>query len=484
MATTAVRTPQETASSSSKGGLLSRLRSISSRPSTSLSSQSVPTKRTLQPDLPTTQARRLSLFGPLPTVSKSQAEHGYIPVHREQRTAALRAAGLKPTMTLSEMEQEMDVKYARLVSEPLPEQKSVGVSKTSGEESGKPAAGSVEDSESEAQMIRGAWLTRHKSGDKENTERIVEEDENEQVEVEVEPEPLTYKAQENGSRTSKQNAEKNASDFPPCPTAAATLPCPDPQDQALVRRPLLPVLIVSHERAESQTAEVETWSDRHRSDTSSSVLVQSPSGSSDSTCTFSDLPQTPMLPATQADVARIRSPSNEARHGYQMTAISDSIPESTVDAVKAEFGGLAEPKVRPRARTAVSLPSSQPVHAPASQRRYSIFGGRGSNSAKTQQTLPLPPPPPRQPRPRKSFPSFGSFGSKLGIRPKTVYIESSPPLPSFLPSEKLTPAVRPRPSQTLSVSPTMHNRASMVVMAERIEDEETRRLTEAAFLDF
>jgi hypothetical protein len=30
----------------------------------------------------------------------------------------------------------------------------------------------------------------------------------------------------------------------------------------------------------------------------------------------------------------------------------------------------------------------------------------------------------------------------------------------------------------------MHNRASMVVEAGKIADEETRRLTEAAFLDF
>lgn len=83
--------------------------------------------------------------------------------------------------------------------------------------------------------------------------------------------------------------------------------------------------------------------------------------------------------------------------------------------------------------------------------------------------------------------------SKLSIRPKSVLIVDtamantptnkvtspiSPPL-NLSSSGMLSPVPRRTP-----LSPTMHSRGSILVCAKGIEDEESRRLSEAAFLDF
>ena len=73
------------------------------------------------------------------------------------------------------------------------------------------------------------------------------------------------------------------------------------------------------------------------------------------------------------------------------------------------------------------------------------------------------------------------------MRPKSALIvdtsiaTSVPPVPATL----LQPVARPRPRpHRQPLSPTLHNRASIIACAGAIEDEESRRLSEAAFLDF
>ncbi|KAL6301345.1 hypothetical protein BKA93DRAFT_466719 [Sparassis latifolia] len=123
--------------------------------------------------------------------------------------------------------------------------------------------------------------------------------------------------------------------------------------------------------------------------------------------------------------------------------------------------------------------------------------------------------PPRAPRPSKSMLSLRKFSSKLQFRPKqTVRISTStldvsassntaptssvPPQTSCPPSaygrkdrsRTVGVGLRPaRPKDMLSpprqaLSPTMHDRATILLEAGRIQDEESRRLSEMAFLDY
>ncbi|EKM58427.1 uncharacterized protein PHACADRAFT_252740 [Phanerochaete carnosa HHB-10118-sp] len=93
----------------------------------------------------------------------------------------------------------------------------------------------------------------------------------------------------------------------------------------------------------------------------------------------------------------------------------------------------------------------------------------------------------------------GTISGKLGLRPRSTLVVDTafatrPPVPS---SHSLSPrsvsaptpaarldAPRPRPRPRQPLSPTMHTRGSIILYAGEIQDEESRRLSEAAFLDF
>ncbi|GJE96269.1 hypothetical protein PsYK624_124630 [Phanerochaete sordida] len=85
----------------------------------------------------------------------------------------------------------------------------------------------------------------------------------------------------------------------------------------------------------------------------------------------------------------------------------------------------------------------------------------------------------------------GTISGKLGLRPKSLVVDTalaaqppatSPvsPLSASAPTRLDVPFTRVRQP----LSPTMHTRGSIIIHAEEIEDEESRRLAEAAFLDF
>ena len=78
----------------------------------------------------------------------------------------------------------------------------------------------------------------------------------------------------------------------------------------------------------------------------------------------------------------------------------------------------------------------------------------------------------------------GTLATKLSMRPKSALVVDTSVATVSHPPVSM-PAARPRPrAQRQALSPTMHNRASIIVCAGAIEDEESRRLSEAAFLDF
>ncbi|KAI0091012.1 hypothetical protein BDY19DRAFT_904514 [Irpex rosettiformis] len=526
-----------TSSTSSKGGFFHRLRSIA-RPSATTSTKSIPTSPPPPPlphhprssvSQPTTSTRRppksdptpipptrrKTLFGPIPTHSRDHATDGYIPVQREQRAAALRAVGLKPVMTMSEMEKEMDELYARVVPDPT---SSRNGRRGRGEARGREAGEGDEEEESESQRIREAWLTRN-SGEQAREGVMVE----------------TVVEEDHDARSTPSCSQKDNTLFPPTEPHVHS-----EEDLTVVQppKPLPPVPITPSSeptRKPSQKAEVHTWSTSPSSysppsawnrDRHVDTLTVSPeliaSGSSESTCSDRDIPQTPMSPGAHTDVARVRrsssSRSRETADGevdpvgesFGLTVVKEVIVENPDDAADAglEFGQLPvspvetkeQEEVKPQPRPQKTQPSS-----PVVERRSGIFGTRhrSSNNKPTQsQLLALPPLPPSQPRPKRSF---ASLTSKLSFRPKSLFIDtSSSTLSPQSPEEKAVISgveatdgvrLRPRPRHahtvgsrpTAIVSPTsltMHNRASMAIMAETIEDAEMRRLTEAAFLDF
>jgi hypothetical protein len=344
---TACLPPQPTPS---KGSFLQRLRTFStSKSSSSTSTQTSPTRRTpkSRPDAPT---RRRTLFGPLPAITQSQAEDGYIPVHRDQRTAALRALGLEPAMTLSEMEKEMDEKYSKPLPEPV-SRSSVNQSRGSKDSARVAGPGDLDDSGSEADRIREAWVARQ-SG-------VEPRESQDEQGVRAESQPKSQ-GEHSDSPAPEDTAQSTSLStdfrFPPTQSRAKSLP-------------LVP--IITHPRVESQSAEVQTWSDRPLSGGSS---LLSPS---DSSC--SDGPITPMLPTMQYDAARVRRPSKESGGGYVQhpeVIVEDMDDEHDTYPSDPEFGGLSKDLPRLQSHTTSAKGVSAPVTV---QKRSSIFG-RGSVS--------------------------------------------------------------------------------------------------------
>ena len=110
-------------------------------------------------------------------------------------------------------------------------------------------------------------------------------------------------------------------------------------------------------------------------------------------------------------------------------------------------------------------------------------------------TMTLVPQAVRVPRPSNSMLNLRrSVAQKLQIRPRST---AAPPSAFPAPPRATSPPPRERtslgsdPSRTVGVglralplSPTMHNRETMMLEAGRIEDDESRRLSEMAFLDY
>ena len=335
--------------------------------------------------MPVPPSRRKTLFGPVPTHSRDHAVDGYIPVQREQRNAALRAVGLKPAMTMSEMEREMDEKYARLVPDPSSSRSgSRGRGVERSEEVG------VIDVESESQKIREAWLTRNSQDKARSTDDLI---------TEKNPEARsTPSRSKKGNALSPTDAHWHADEdltltqgpkpLPPVPITPTSEPTRKPSQKAEVH---------TLSTSPSSDSPPSAWNREKHTDT---VTVMSESigcGSSESTCSERDFPQTPMSPGGHVDVARVRrsssSRSRSAGDGetevdgepFKPTAVKETIAENLDDPVDAgvEFGQLPQLRVEgeevtkePEEAKPQPRPPKTQTSPPVVERRSGIFGTR------------------------------------------------------------------------------------------------------------
>lgn len=378
-------------STSPKGGFFNRFRSIT-RPSASSSSKSSPapppppstsvsqpTRRPPKSDsAPIPVTRRKTLFGPVPTHSRDHAGNGYIPVQREQRAAALRSVGLKPAMTMSEMEKEMDEMYAKVVPDPTSSR------------SGRRGGGEIdEEAESESQKIREAWLARHNSMDKVSVEGTSEDGHD------ARPSPSRSKTQKDLSSPipGPLHVDEGLT-VVQGPKPLPLVPTTPPADPA--RRPSQKAEVRSWSTSPSSYSPPSAWNrPRQVSDavTDSSELIAS--GSSESTCSDPDVPQTPLSPGVHADTARVRRASSSKSHSggedeagsdgelFRPTAVKEVIVEISDDtndaglefgrlpASKVEVGAASIEEVKPRPR-----PQKSQTTPPVVERRSGIFGSR------------------------------------------------------------------------------------------------------------
>ncbi|KAI0368771.1 hypothetical protein BV20DRAFT_980526 [Pilatotrama ljubarskyi] len=198
--------------------------------------------------------------------------------------------------------------------------------------------------------------------------------------------------------------------------------------------------------------------------------------------------------------------------GAGVGGIMQSSIEETDSSEEGEFGAPAEtapiaPMVRarpPRIQTA-----EQAAEAQANRRSFSLFGKKSSDllTATPLQSTQAARPSSSMSNLRRAF--SGGLASKLHPRPRSSidpststpemamgrkrskmfdasHLPSSPTQPptSFpgvaVPVQARAPGVGPRPRQP--VSPTMHNRGSILHQTHFIEDDESRRLSEMAFL--
>ncbi|KAH8100956.1 hypothetical protein BXZ70DRAFT_1007886 [Cristinia sonorae] len=146
----------------------------------------------------------------------------------------------------------------------------------------------------------------------------------------------------------------------------------------------------------------------------------------------------------------------------------------------------------PRPRTNISV-TSETRDRRASVSFGSLFGKGHSSSLPSDDSLK----PPTSPKPSRSMSNLrksvgGAFASKL--RPKSTLVVNTtaakqadfsrlPPSPAPAPAGSMSPGVGLRPPRQ-ALSPTIHNRGSILLSTKNIEDDESRRLSEMAFLDF
>lgn len=469
--------------------------------STSAAANNKPTRRTTLrlPSLPKPHAVPLDDF--------TSAAH---------RAAAMRARGLVParrdTIPLSEQEAERDKRFSVLVEVP-------------GDESG-------EEGESEAKRIREAWLKR-------NVVNEVGEDEGDDVDpagipLPASPRSLRSRGGEADTdvkvsewlrstptkvRAGKEPARDDDadSDVLPSPATASlstarrkekpkpittstrgseedTAP-PRLEFSALPPLPPSPPLESqdSHTRRTLAVPTLAVPAERGRaipiapSSSGSSMPALSPTRTYSSSTT-TESPHTP----TTSHMRRSSAASRES--GSQNSHSDNATPRASKVSAQDRTAVIVENPSEDEEAPLVPDKSLEPEHV--ERRRAGLFGKRAD----------LGPPLSKSAHAAASMSNLrrsvtGTFSSRLSLRPKSALVLdttmeaselSNAAGPSSLESEgsgrprvvhsASMPMARPRPRQALS--PTMHNRGSILLQAKGIEDEESRRLSELAFLDF
>jgi len=184
-----------------------------------------------------------------------------------------------------------------------------------------------------------------------------------------------------------------------------------------------------------------------------------------------------------------------------MNTVAEVIVESPVEGPEgsvSEYGTaeeVVEEKVQEKEVVTPRPSVPQRASTETSERRkslaFGLFGKSGSGSSDGE--------PQRSPKPIRSMTNLrrsvaGTLSSRL--RPKSTLIVNTsgkpdfsrlPPSPALL--SPTSPGLRQQQQQQggglrVPLSPTIHNRGSILMSTKHIEDDESRRLSEMAFLDF
>ncbi|KAF7791737.1 hypothetical protein EIP86_002761 [Pleurotus ostreatoroseus] len=208
----------------------------------------------------------------------------------------------------------------------------------------------------------------------------------------------------------------------------------------------------------------------------------------------SESPRTPTVEsvslmghARRSSVTSKASQSSEgAASGPSMAKPREEAKDLIASAVAAVIAeSPAEDDARAEAVPGSRRPGKTPVTAEqAEQRRSGLFARRAE----------LGPPPSKSAHTSASMSNLRKFSSKLSLRPKSVAVPESGRRDSTTSEDTVSPArstrssgvvhssTMPIPRARKPLAPTMHDRGSILLQTGAIEDEESRRLSEMAFL--